>query len=354
MLDITEAHLRQLEHPDLALICREPDTHNPEIFEPNFFYGHSQILKRAAGLKEDHPIRAVLEHGINYYTRDFVTRAELEAPLPAFLPNSRKRAAMYKTRSNGRWVMPVGSPFLYVQEEVDSLLSVPAQRQGTLCFPCHSTRYIHTDFAHETYAAKLEELPDKFKPVTVCIYWRDYDRGAHIPYQNRGFNIVSCGHMFDPYFLYRFYLYARRHQYACSNEIGSHLYYAVGSGCRYFHFSSGKIAYSAEKASKLVLGPMDSDETLQQTVQTLFGTVSETITPEQQRYVDDELGRNEKKTGPELRQILQSLQWRDRFFFLPPLPPEERAFRAVYYRLPAWFQRLKLVKKLFKKRHKPL
>ncbi len=108
---------------------------------------------------------------------------------------------------------------------------------------------VETDW--EQLALELSQLEPKYQPITVCIYWKDYLLGRHIPFQKQGFKIVSAGHMFDPNFLVRFYHLCSTHYYAASNELGTNLFYSIQAGCSYFYWD--KLKYSRHAASEKIL-----------------------------------------------------------------------------------------------------
>jgi hypothetical protein len=60
--------------------------------------------------------------------------------------------------------------------------------------------------------------------------------------------------MFDPRFLVRLHHLCSMHRYACSNELGSHLFYAVKAGCSYFIFQARRSTYTKLRAAKMYRG----------------------------------------------------------------------------------------------------
>ena len=229
-----------VEAEDLELVCRARRLSTAEIFEPNAYYANDLLLKRYAGFPDDYPLKVVLPHGVNL-SDTFIWGVERDALLPAIFCYNDWRCRVFK-RETRKVILRSAVPFAYLARMLRPSRSVP--RRGTLFFPSHSTHRITalTDF--HGLAEKLSNLESEFQPITVCIYWRDYELGRHIPFVERGIKLVSAGHIFDPDFLYRFYYLCQKYQYAASNAIGSHLFYSVLAGCSFFVLPGYEVSHS--------------------------------------------------------------------------------------------------------------
>jgi hypothetical protein len=230
---------------NLAHVCAPRNLDTREIFEPNAFYGSDGVLKAYAGLPPEEPLKLVVPHGV-VFDEAYVWVKERQACLPAVLAYGENRERIYR-RATGKVVIRSAPPFAYAARLLEG---EPApQRSGTLFFPSHSTHRItwHADF--DGLAEALLGLDGKFQPVTVCLYWRDYELGRHLPFARRGLPVVSAGHMFDPKFLFRLVHLCRAHAYAASNVLGSYLAYAVIAGCRFFFLHGFEARHSQEVAA---------------------------------------------------------------------------------------------------------
>jgi hypothetical protein len=194
-------------------------------------------------------------------------------------------------------------------------------------------------------AEKLLRLPAEYQPVTVCVYWRDFNLGHHRPFEERGMRVVSAGHMFDPDFLFRFYHLCSLHRYASSNALGSHLFYSVKAGCSFFYLEGCEHAIHAEpevlrRDSAGVSPHIDAQ------LKSLFATPRPTPTREQLDAVDYYLSADQLKSPGELRDLLRYADRLDRTFFLPtgngrwhrPVVPTRyrRAVTTAFTRARAW------------------
>lgn len=206
-----------------------------EIFEPNDYYGQASILKNYLGLPMSYSLKATFEHGVEF-NDNFIWSAELEANLPTCIVLDERRLNFYKEKSN-KLVFPIGFGFIYAIDLFKKLygpLYTNKNKMGTIVFPAHSTHYIRTSFDFKGYAEYLEKLDERFKPIVICIYWKDYLSGHHVEFQKKGFKIITAGHMFDNLFMLRMVNICSQFKYANSNQIGTHVPISIKSGCLFF------------------------------------------------------------------------------------------------------------------------
>lgn len=231
------------EAADLARVCRPCELSTSEIFEPNAYYGNDWLLKLYTNLPQEKPLKVVVPHGI-VFDETYVWEAERRALVPAVLVYSDNRAHAY-ARSTRKLLIRAAVPFAYLPRLLGEVS--PNGRSGTLFFPGHSSHRAtaHTDFAG--MADCLARMAAKYQPVTVCIYWRDWELGRHLPFLARGLRVVSAGHMFDPAFLFRLYYLCQAHRYAASNHVGSSLLYAALAGCSFSLLPGFSVTYSGAK-----------------------------------------------------------------------------------------------------------
>lgn len=326
---------------DLETLCRDRELRTGEIFGENAFYGMDGIVKRYAGLPADYSLKAIVPHGITLDS-DFVSKAERTAPLPAVLCYPPFRAGAYR-RKTGKWVVPSASPYLYLlemmrQEESErdaGRRDSDNSRQGTLFFPAHSTHHITTDMDFEALADFLRDMDDRFQPVDVCLYWRDYNLGRDEPFARRGLRVVSAGHMFDPSFLYRFHRLCRRYRYAASNDIGSQLFYSVSSGCSFFLVGDVEEVNRRGRPEYLPANLLSQDEDIIEAIRRLFSRPVPETTKDQAEFVESVMGREYLLDPRSLREILQKAESMDRWGVwrggpLPSFPRLNRLMGRFY------------------------
>lgn len=304
------------DYSDLESLCAERELETSETHATNDFYGQASVLKRYCGLAESGPLKAVLEHGINL--DDQMWDHDQDSEMPVNFSPSRWRADVVQKLSNKKSV-PIGFGYLYAQSLLDQAGPASQSRRGTLAFPCHSTHSIRAIFDHDRYAETLLSLPAFMQPVSVCLYWKNYLMGEQVHYERRGINVYSAGHMFDPDFLLRLHDLCRVHRFATSNEVGSHLFLTVSSGCRFVFTDSDPIDWEIPDAE--VGNCAKQNQLFQarcQQARNLFGSRIESrhqseLTPEQENFVAELVGRDcflsPKQLRDQIKQAESVYRW---------------------------------------------
>jgi hypothetical protein len=286
------------DQEDLDTLCANRPLPTCEPNRTNAFYGHAMILKAYARLPPPYQLKMLMPHSV--YLVDWPTVAkEWETPLPLnfIYPAHLIRAYAEETK---RLTIPFSSPFLYLLKLLEGQ---PAPvRRGTLFFPTHSSvlNIAHIDVEH--LADSLLQLEERFHPITVCMYWIDYLRGQHRPFQQRGLKIVSAGHRNDPFFLFRLYHLCSLHKYAASNEFGTTCFFSIASGCSFFfHNIDQPVSYSSPY-NRITVGKRGADTTAK--AKALFSTVCDPPNAEQKQFVDYFLGKDFLLSPAQLRKKL--------------------------------------------------
>ncbi len=296
---------------DLGQLCADRPLQTNEMFSPNSYYGNDYVLKKYANLSQTYRLKAIMPHGFTP-SEDFIWAAEAKSPLPVVLCWQPHREHVYISQTD-KFVLRSAAPFLYI---VEMLKEQPQpERKGTIFFPVHSTHYVTAQMDFEATAERLTQLGDEYKPITVCIYWRDFNLGHHLPFEKRGLPIVSAGHMYDTAFLFRFYHLCSMHRYAASNELGSQLFYSVKSGCSYFYFDKLKTILVADDHI-LRRDTATVSSGIEVALKSLFNTPRPFITTEQMSRVDYYLGTDYLRSPKELRSQLLHAEMLDKFGFL--------------------------------------
>lgn len=228
---------------DLEAVCRHFPATVSEYHPQNTLYGHHLVLKDYAGLPRDEPLPWVIEHAISF-GKEEPYFAHAGSCLPLILSINEAQAGVLRGRTRAE-VEPIGSCFFYLRElfrrRHPGLLEAGSERRGTLVFPTKSTRHAERDFDRLRFARQLAELPEAYQPVSVCLFWRDYERGGHREFEEAGLTVVSAGHQEDPDFLYRYLDLCRQFEFACANHISTSFCYSVLAGCRFFYWPTGGV-----------------------------------------------------------------------------------------------------------------
>lgn len=270
---------------DLTGLCADRPLKTSEICKPNAYYGIDSIIKQYTGLPSSYPLKVVIPHGV-HFTEYWVWDVEVKSPLPVVwcYPPYRKQA--YQRADAKKTVVLASSPFMYVVEMMKTK-SMPT-RKGTIFFPAHSTHWNTAHMNFDYLAEELTNINDEYKPITVCMYWRDYNLKRHIPFQERGLRIVSAGHIYDSNFLYRLYHLSSKHRYSASNAFGSHVFYSVKAGCSFFLDDKVKYTYKRDPNISKDLPELTSCDLL--SLKEHFSVPKPYITANQEKIADFYLG----------------------------------------------------------------
>ena len=220
------------EQEDLAGLCQPKTENRYEVYAPNDNYGFAYILKKYAGYPIEEPIMATLPHGI-YFRDKVLPNSEISAPLPAVLNYPAYTTQLWKKMVKNKKIISSASPIHYALKMFKS--EVPQdQREGTLFMPKHSTQAVDVNFDKVAVIKELEDLPDEFKPITVCIHWNDVEKGLDQHFKSLGFNVVCAGHLTDCNYLFRWLHLLSRHKLTAHCGLGSALFYSVAAGTPFY------------------------------------------------------------------------------------------------------------------------
>lgn len=132
----------------------------------------------------------------------------------------------------GKTSLLVGSSFLHCKD-LEGFRPDPSAR-GTLAFPSHSTLLVDSVCDWDLYADALLALPERFQPVSVCLYFKEILDRAYRPFLKKGMPVYCAGHMLDDMFPSNFYSILRGFRYSTSNMVGTSAYYSVDFGIPFF------------------------------------------------------------------------------------------------------------------------
>ncbi len=288
-----------IDQAQLSQLCADRELITNEICIWNAFYGIDHVIKLYAGIENASPLKVIVPHGIVF--SDKVNVYEKYNRVPAILNFSKHRKLPYQKNTIKR-IYDGNAPFSYV---CNLLKNQPQpERRGTIFFLSHSSHYAIVKADIENIVQKLNFLDDRFKPVTICIYWKDYELGYHIPFKKNGYTIVSAGHMYDKHFLFRLYHLCSLHKYAASNSIGSNLFYSIEAGCSFFYFDAGEVKYDFLLETDKGFSSINYTDKLK----TMFVVPQQSITPEQKKCAEDYLGLDHFLSPQELRSILNDAE----------------------------------------------
>lgn len=266
-------------------------------------YGFNLIAKDYAKFPQFLPMPCHIEHG--WTPLEDALKSDLETSKPMMLVFSKRRSDAWK-RASKVPVKIIGSPFIHFRNK--NKITIKRTAKGTIVFPSHSTYDLKSDFSIENYCMEIKNLPERFQPVTICLFWLDYiDEKAEI-YRKNGFKVVTAGsRLTNSYdFVKNFYGILSDYKYATSNEIGSYTFCSVEMEIPFF--LTGKSPILINDGSKDVnVGARSEMEDFKigKIATDLFKTGPiEEISIEQKKFVVDEMGINDCVSSMELNKLL--------------------------------------------------
>ena len=198
----------------------------------NHHYGHDQILRDHSNLKLPWPIPARLQHG--WMPGLGMAERLLAEPWPKLVWTRRNLTQCWER--GHRDVVPIGAPFVYLPPARTSEIQSRGPR-SLLVYPFHGWEKggVHGDM--KAYADALTDLEKEgFGPITVCLYWIEYeDPGLRAIFNERGWRVITNGHRDkNPTFLHRQRASMLEHAYVTSNRVCTAAFYAPMAGRRFF------------------------------------------------------------------------------------------------------------------------
>jgi hypothetical protein len=280
--------------------------------EPDY-YGFATIIKEYAGFPQWIPLPAHYEHGWTDYPNPGKT--DLETNKNLMLVFSKRREEAWK-RHSAIPVAVIGAPFVHYRRS--NLIHKDINARGTVAFPAHSTSLIEVKYDLSAFCDQLNKLNSRYQPITICMHGEDLDKGLDNYFVKRGFKVVSAGKEDDRDFYIKFYNILRKHQYAVSNSIGSHVFYAIEMEIPFYYIDLER--QFINRGDPNLEDPNNAYKERIEIVNKMKNTLSTkegVITDEQRMLVAEELGIDDCISGRKLRYLLwKTFLLKDLFIYL--------------------------------------
>ncbi len=264
-------------------------------------YGINQIIKDYARFPKFLPLPCHISHGWTPESESLAS--DLEVDKPIMFVFSKRRLNAWKNADKSLAYIS-GAPFIHYKN-LHKITRRP-DALGTIAFPSHSTDDIKSSFNVQKYCELLKQLPQKFHPISICLFWPDYKATANI-YRKNGFKVTTAGPHYKKGlgFVKNFYKILTKHRYATSNDVGSYTFYSVDLGIPFFLL--GEIPLNVNTASNKDMGQSDkmNQKYFGRQALKMFQTGPiETISAKQAEYVADEMGVNDCLSTQEMNHLL--------------------------------------------------
>lgn len=309
------------------------------------WYGHEKILKTLYDLDDVSTLKAYIYHGVVIEDSNWSANDSLiDKKFPDYpILTQRKAEADYQKRRcpNRKNIFYSGSLQSMYRQKKNIQLSSNAK--GTIAYPVHAAKDAYADFSWEAYADKLKELPEKFQPVNVCLFFKDIQAGLHKVFLDKGFNVYCAGHRCDPDFCDNQYEIMRHHKYITTNAfLGSCLFYGAEMGLKPFLYAVEKeFIYKAcdEKNEKLKKYYNDS-EPLKKYLEFIKNNIpiypNTDLNETQKQKILKILGMDEQSSSEEIRKALLNSKYRSIWhkilgIYTQIIHEKDNIFKVVYF-----------------------
>jgi len=276
-----------------------------ELHKSNDWYGHATVLKKFAGIDNDYPIKAAIEHGADLnppWERD------LNSPFRVLI-GFGKNCHNYPYDITKK-VYTIGPFIHYAQSQLtphELTFERKRLKKNLLVFPSHSTTVTDASYDIEEFCKKLTTMKRNFKSIRICLYWKDINNGIHRIYRKCGFECVTAGHIFDPLFLPRLKSIIETSTITMSNAVGTHIGYCIFLKKPHYFFSQ-QVDHRGTNKDEIKLITHIEKSDIYQKIENAFSIYSETISEKQSKLVDLYWGLSEIKTKQELRSIIDDAE----------------------------------------------
>lgn len=294
---------------------REYVSFTSEVEKFNDYYGIASALKDYARVPDDFVIKSHIEHapGMN----DFMYSGELNCSYRSIIMTGYFREKVLRQNGIKKDIFRIG-PYINYARSILSEQEFAKEKKrlgrNLLVFPAHSTHFIAAEYDIESLCKKMIYLKraKKFDSIRVCLYWKDIDKADF--YREKGFEVVSAGHMFDPLFLSRLRSLIELSDVTVSNVIGSQLPYSISLGKPHYLFAQE--IKKTDSKNEYTPGFMKDLNKKHQSLYELFGKYSDQISDRQKEVLNEYAGFDQLKTPQELREILLSTNARPKKRFI--------------------------------------
>jgi len=203
------------------LMSQELQLETIEKHQWNDFYGNAEILKKYIGLNQI-SLSNVIEHAV--MLDDNIWHIDKNSIFKTVFVCSDFRKEVYKNSTN-KYIFNIGPMINYVEIDKTKYIS-----SGSIYFLPHSSHELKCNFNFDEIIFELNNLPIDIRPEYVCLYWKDIQYGHHNLFVEKGFKILSAGHIYDKLFLYRLKEIFLNFETIITNELGTHVFFAHQCG----------------------------------------------------------------------------------------------------------------------------
>ena len=292
----------ELSKEELENLSKDPTWIKGRWDLTKYAYSHNEILKSKYFYPSFWDIYVGLAHGIypEFNDNDEILDPNvIHLDIDYYIYNRE-----YKYKSfRGIKVLKSGNLFLYYKNK--HKIKQKLNAKGTVVFPVHSNRNTEWKIDWEKYIYELKKLPEKFKPLLICLYYEDINKGLHNLFLKEGFSVTTAGNRYNKDFVKRFYDILSSVKYVTSNKIMSSTFYAIDFGLPFFLYG-GEVSYK----QMIIKDNFKIEEKKEyEKAKDKFIVITSKISNEQKEVADFYLGKNVKEDSRLLITFILYKEW---------------------------------------------
>lgn len=199
----------------------------------NKCYGNWFVLKKKFG--DDFHSDCMIEHGVYFAKYVLEDECNMKCIDTIYTYSDYRVNAIQEHFNNSitKRIIPIG-PYIQYADNFKSKTELHnlKERYGKilLVFPLHASPGVRVNYDVDSFAVFIDTLSKDYDTVFVSLSGLDILQGNHIPFQKKGYIIVSSGGRNDPFFLNRQKDLIELADMSVSNDIGTHIGYCICLG----------------------------------------------------------------------------------------------------------------------------
>lgn len=248
------------------------------------WYGHGAVIRQYGFFPKNWKLKPYIPHGVSLWDKISKSRTLYTNGYDFFF-SKRLSEIFYNTTGKKSYI--ITSPFVLYKRLYKKTKDKNAK--GSIVFPSHSISEIDVIFDIDALCYELHNLPEKFKPIHVCLFYVDVLKGDYKKYIEHGFPVHCAGSRLDKDFVINWYEIVTHFKYGLGNEIGSHLFYLTDLDIPFSLIGEKPVNFNKSCLETGKLGEFDYEHEQIKVCRDLFRGLYTGISEEQLEFVAQEI-----------------------------------------------------------------
>lgn len=268
------------------------------IYKNNYMisgYGLENLILEEASLSKYLPLIPYYDHG--WSLSDGLRKSIIDNPSKEHFAWNNRVVKIHSKLNKKFYV--TGSPFIfYINKH-----SIKKKKNfNTIFFLSHSTPKINQELDFNKLFDILENIDENLKPVDICLHY--YDLEFKDIFEKNGFRVRTAGKVNNDDYPKYFFDILSDYSYSCSNVLGSYVLYSLYLNIPFFLVGEEPVFdnFAGDKNVPRIFKISDSKASSK--YYPLFKKFEKSITDEQKKMMELELGLHDKIPNSLLRNII--------------------------------------------------